>query len=240
MGLHTADAIVLRRYPYRETSLIVTCLTDGYGKLKGLVKGLRVQRSRHRSGMDALTMNRIVFYDTRTSQLHLISQCDLLEALAGLARDLDTMQAAARCAGLVDHVIPLEEPQPGVFALLKDTLERLALGGADHAALQAHFIVRLLRLIGFRPQLDACAACGAAVHAAAHWSARQGGLLCRACLPDDPEAPEASPELLAALERLAEAEAPPPVSPSLLPLLHRRLEEFLQWHLERPLTRAAV
>ena len=78
MGLHTAEAIVLRRYPFRETSITLTCLTDRFGKLKGLVKGLRAQSNRHRSAMEPLTVNRIVFYDTRTSQLHLISQCELI------------------------------------------------------------------------------------------------------------------------------------------------------------------
>ena len=51
MGIHTADAIVLRRYPYRETSVTVSCLTDRYGKLKGLVKGLRAHPNRRRSAM---------------------------------------------------------------------------------------------------------------------------------------------------------------------------------------------
>ena len=73
MGIHTTDAIVLRRYPFRDTSVTVSVLTDRYGKLKGLVKGLRAQPNRYRSAMEPLTINRIVFYDTRTSQLHLIS-----------------------------------------------------------------------------------------------------------------------------------------------------------------------
>ena len=81
MAIHTTDAIVLRRYLYRETSVIVSCLTDRFGKLKGLVKGLRAQPNRHRSAMEPLTINRIVFYDTHSSQLHLISQCELLTPL---------------------------------------------------------------------------------------------------------------------------------------------------------------
>ncbi|MBI3320314.1 MAG: recombination protein O N-terminal domain-containing protein, partial [Candidatus Omnitrophica bacterium] len=73
MGIHTADAIVLRQYPFRETSVVVTCFTDRFGKIKGLVKGLRDGRARYRSAMEPMTVNRIVFYDTRTSALHLIS-----------------------------------------------------------------------------------------------------------------------------------------------------------------------
>ena len=235
MAIHTAEAIVLRRYPFRETSITLSCLTDRFGKLKGLVKGLRAQPSRHRSAMEPCTVNRIVFYETRTSQLHLVSQCELLNPLAGLQRDLDTTTLAALCVELVDAVVPLEEPQPPTYRLLKHTLERLSLGGADLQAVRAHFILRLLRLAGFQPQLDECTGCGTVVHGAGYWSAKQGGLLCSHCLHEDPKAEPVSPEALGALELLSESEQPPVVDTGLLPGLRQRLNAFLRWRLDKPL-----
>jgi DNA repair protein RecO (recombination protein O) len=119
MSLHTTEAIVLRRYPFRETSVTLTCLTDQFGKLKGLVKGLRAQPNRYRSAMEPMTINRIVFYDTRTSQLHLITQCELISSLTGLQTDIETMRLAALCMELADRVVPLEDPQPAIYQLLK-------------------------------------------------------------------------------------------------------------------------
>jgi len=235
MGIHTADAIVLRRHPFRETSVVVSCLTDRYGKLKGLVKGLRMHPNRHRSAMEPMTVNRIVFYDTHTSQLHLISQCELLAPLSGLQRDLPTAQAAALCLELVETVVPLEEPQPAIYHLLKDTLERFALQGGDRPAIRAHFILRFLRLAGFQPQLDECTGCSGAVHTSGYWSARQGGLLCPQCLHEDPKAEPAPPETLEALEALSESDHPFPLDPQLIQRLGRRLDDFLRWRLDHPL-----
>ena len=235
MGLHTAEAIVLRRYPFRETSVTLTCLTDRFGKIKGLVKGLRAQPNRHRSAMEPLTVNRIVFYDTRTSQLHLISQCELMAPLAGLQAELETAQLAALCVELVDTVVPLEEPQPAVYQLLKHTLEHLALGGRDRQSLRIHFIVRLLRLAGFHPQLVECTGCNGTVHDVGYWSAKQGGLLCPQCLHEDPKAEPARPELLTALERLSDAVQPPILEPALVTPLRERLDHFLRWRLDHPL-----
>jgi DNA repair protein RecO (recombination protein O) len=240
MGVHTADAIVLRRYPFRETSVIVTCLTDRYGKLKGLVKGLRAQPSRHRSAMEPLTISRLVFYDTRASQLHLISQCELLDPLTGLQQDLETSRAAAVCAELTDAVVPLNDPQPRTYQLLREVLERLGVAGSDRGSLRAYFAVRLLHLSGFRPQVDACVACGAAVHARGSWSVAQGGLLCAACLHQDPDAPTASPEALETLARLSDAEHPVPLGPALASHVWRWLEAFLRWHLDQPLKTLAA
>lgn len=235
MGVHTADAIVLRRHLFRETSVIVTCLTDRNGKLKGLVKGLRGQPNRHRSAMEPMTVNRIVFYDTQTSQLHLISQCELLAPLSELQRDWKTMQVAALCVELVDTVVPLEEPQPAIYHLLKDTLERLALQSSEQAALRAHFILRLLRLAGFQPQLDECTGCSGSVHAAGYWSARHGGLLCPQCLHEDPTAEPALPETLEALEQLSESDRPCLLDPQVTQGLCQRLDDFLRWRLDHPL-----
>lgn len=241
MGIHTAEAIVLRRYPFRETSITLTCLTDAFGKLKGLVKGLRAQPNRYRSPMEPATINRIVFYDTRTSQLHLMTQCELLLPLEGLQRDLETMRLASLCLELVDTTVPLEEPQPAIYRLLRQTLERL--DGAPHVgaeALRVHFIVRLLRLVGFQPQLDRCAGCGAAVHLTGYWSARQGGLLCQGCRYEDPQASAAAPEVLSALEALVESDAPVALERQVVLALRQRLDEFLRWRLDRPLKTLAM
>ncbi len=240
MSIHSTEAIVLRRYPFRETSVILSCLTPEFGKLKGLIKGLRSQPNRYRSAMEPLTINRIVFYDTRASQLHLISQCELTAPLAGIQSELETVQLAALFVDLVDTVVPLEEPQPATYHLLKQTLERLALGGIDLGVVRIHFIVRLLRLAGFQPQLDACTSCSTSLDAAAYWSARQGGLLCQHCLHEDPRASATTPDMLHALHALGEADHPPALHTPLIPILRQRLSEFLRWRIDRPLKTMAA
>ncbi|MBI4342256.1 MAG: DNA repair protein RecO [Candidatus Omnitrophica bacterium] len=235
MGIHTAEAIVLRRYPFRETSVTLTCLTDQFGKLKGLVKGLRTQPNRYRSAMEPLTVNRIVFYDTRTSQLHLISQCDLVDPLEAIQRDLDVARLAALCVEVVDAVVPLDEPQPQIYQLLKHTLERLAVGAGPLDTVRIHFVMRLLKLAGFHPQLNECAICSTHVHAAGYWSAREGGLLCPNCLHQDPRAEAASSSTLETLAALSDSAQPLDLDPSALTVLRQRLDEFLRWRLDKPL-----
>ncbi len=235
MGIHTADAIVLRRYLYRETSVIIACLTDRYGKLKGLVKGLRMYPNRHRSAMEPLTINRLVFYDTHESQLHLVSQCELLHPLRRLERDVEVFHAAARMAELTDAILPLEEPAPATYDLLRQSLERLEQGTLPRAVVALHFLARLLRLAGFQPQVTECAGCGIQLQAAGYWSIAQGGLLCPACLHEDPKAEPVGPAVLDALQQLGDALAPPAMEPPLVASLQQRLDQFLQWRLDRPL-----
>lgn len=236
MGIHTADAIVLRQYPYRETSVIVTCLTDRYGKLRGLVKGLRGERARHRSAMEPLSVNRIVFYDTRTSALHLISQCDLLQDFSTLSQELDIMRVAASCAELTDILLEPDEPHPMIFHLLHDTLARLAAGDPRWPAIRIHFVLHLLRLAGFHPQLDECTTCSRQpLTSGAYWSVRHGGLLCDRCLHEDPPAEPLGPAWLELFSRCAEATDPLDLEAAQAAFVQHRLDAFLRWHLDRPL-----
>jgi len=236
MGLHQAEAIVLRRSPFRETSAIVTCVTDRWGKLRGLIKGLWGRSPKYRSVMAPLTINRIVFYDTRQSVLHLITQCDLLEPLSGLERDLEIMRGAALVAELVDVLLEPDAPQPDAFALVKTTLRRLAAHGPERATgACVEYIMRLLRVVGFHPQVDECTGCGQHPAGGALWSARQGGLLCPGCLHEDPAAQPLAPWLLEAFVRCAESDEAMGVSPSQAEAMLPHLEEFLHWRLPRPL-----
>lgn len=236
MGIHTTDAIILRQYPYRETSVLVSCLTDRFGKLKGIVKALRDQaRPRYRSAMEPLTLNRLVFYDSRSSDLHLISQCDLLEDWSSIQRDLDRAVAAATCAELADVVVQAGDPQPQIFALLQHTLHRMAVGSTSLTSLRVHFMLRLLRLAGFHPQLDECTRCNTHPTQQAFWSVGQGGVLCEQCVEEDPSAEPIDVRWLELLNQCAAADSPLPLEAEDGLLLQHRLEEFLQHRLDRPL-----
>ena len=239
MGIHTADAIVLRLYPYRETSALVSCLTDRFGKIKGLIKGLRGAKTKYpkyRSPMEPMTLSRIVFYDTRSGSLHLVTQCDLLEGHQRLAQDLDTMRLAATCVELADVVIEPDEPQPLIFRLLKDTLARLDSGERRLLSVRIHYILRLLKLAGFQPQLGECTSCNRQPPDwKGYWSARQGGLLCEHCLHQDPQAEVIPPAVLEAFVECAEADGPHRVNPVQTTAIQRYLDQFLQWRLDRPL-----
>jgi DNA repair protein RecO (recombination protein O) len=235
MALHSTDAIVLRRYPFRETSVIVSCLTPDFGKIKGLIKGLRAAPGRYRSAMEPITRNRIVFYDTHASQLHLISQCDLLDDLSRIQEDLDTARLAAFFVDLAQNVVGLEDPQPKLYALLRDALERLSIAAARPQELRLHVVLRMLRLAGFQPQVDQCTSCRARAVLDGFWSGRQGGLLCKRCLHEDTSAEPMAPEQLSVLQRLSDEDADVAVDGPTLQILGRHLDEFLNWRLDRPL-----
>jgi len=82
------EAIVLKTMDFRETSRIATFFTKDYGKVKGVLKGIRKDHKKFGSNVDKFSVNDIVYYQYRNSDLHLISQCDLRNYFFPIRQDL--------------------------------------------------------------------------------------------------------------------------------------------------------
>ena len=234
--IQKTQAIVLRRQEFRNTSLIVTFCTDQFGKVQGIVKGIRAERSRFASQLDVCDLNEIVFYERRASSLQLVTQAVLLEDLVGHPPNLATWPVATYFAELVNAVAAAHEPNAAVFQLLLSGLRSIAqaLQPEDVARV---FEVKLLSASGFMPRLRDCLHCNASIQSTARLSVRLGGLLCERCHGEDRAARAIAPGTVATiahLERTPWAEAL-----RLRLTAHARLEmrsilnEFLEFHLDR-------
>ena len=70
----TTQVIVLKSFDFRETSRIETFFTKDHGKLKGILKGIRKDHRKFGSSVDKFSVNDIVYYHHRNSDVHLVSQ----------------------------------------------------------------------------------------------------------------------------------------------------------------------
>ena len=103
------EAIVLKSFDFRETSRIVTFFTKEYGKVKGILKGIRKDPKKFGSQVDKFSINDIVYYQHRNSDLHLVSQCDLRAFFFETRKDFKKTMAASYILELVDAIMPVEE-----------------------------------------------------------------------------------------------------------------------------------
>lgn len=102
----------------------------------------------------------------------------------GVRQDFDRTLQSLAFLELVNLCITEGEPQPELFSLFVQFLNRLESEQHPGAARIAATL-RLLALIGFAPCLASCVGCGTAVSAGTGvlLSAEAGGVICRACQP---------------------------------------------------------
>lgn len=178
--INATEGIVLKSFDFRETSKIATFFTRDYGKLKGVLKGIRKDHKKFGTSLDRFSVNHIVYYHYTRSDLHLISQCDLKSYFFPIRQDYKRNLAANYALELIDTVMPTEQENKRVYELTLnylDTLETIK----DIDKLVHVFQIKVLSLSGFRPHLDSCVQCGKLIKGKVRFSMKEGGLMCSDC-----------------------------------------------------------
>ncbi|MBN1872517.1 MAG: DNA repair protein RecO [Candidatus Omnitrophica bacterium] len=193
MSIHTQDAIILHERDVRETSLLIVFYTREFGKIRGLIKGVRGPRGPLGHQVQIFTLNRVVFYDSKRSGIHTVSQCDLIDFFEAIRSDLVKVSYAYYFVELVNALTEEEDKNPEIFDLLLNSLELLK-GSSSPRRITRIFEIRLLMLSGLMPRLNRCIVCDreidfqAASFKKAKFSYKSGGLLCERCLEHDASA----------------------------------------------------
>jgi DNA repair protein RecO len=125
MAILTTQAVLLRRREIRETSLLLTLLTQSAGKVTGLLKGVRGPRGTVDGFLEPFTVQTVVYYERLRSDIDLITHCDLVEPFLVLRRDLAKTAYASYFCELADHLVQPRDPHPEFYDLLVRALTAL-------------------------------------------------------------------------------------------------------------------
>ena len=178
-------ALVLRRFAYGETSLVTQLFTRSHGRVHCLAKGAYRSKSRYCGVLDLFDTLELEWSAPRGAELVLLAEASIATRRAAIARDLGRYRAALAVLELLELGTVAGQSEPALFALAEETLDGLALAGADAVLERIAFDLRFLQNLGLAPALDACAACGGPAprptRAGTAFSASSGGCLCPAC-----------------------------------------------------------
>jgi DNA repair protein RecO (recombination protein O) len=174
------EAVVLRHSDYGEADRLLTLYTRQLGKTRALVKGARKIASRKAGHIEPFT--RVQLQLARGHDLPLVTQAEAMESYQPLREDLVLTGYASYVMELLDRLTYEDQAEnSAVFRLLTETLARLAAKAEPWPAIR-YYEMRLLDLLGFRPQLFKCANCGREILAEdQYFSFSAGGVICPRC-----------------------------------------------------------
>jgi len=174
-----AEAIVLRHREMGEADRLLWLYTRDRGKVRAIAKGVRKIRSRKAGHLEPFTWVKLQF--ARGRDLLIITQAETIDAFLKIKEELPRLGYAAYVVELLDRFTYDEDENKGLYQLLVETLERLNTE-ADPIVPVHYFEIRLMDLLGYRPQLFKCVNCTNEIKPEdQYFSAAQGGVLCPAC-----------------------------------------------------------
>ncbi len=177
--VYRTEALILKHSDFGEADRLVTVFTPYYGKLRLLAKGARKPSSRKAGHLESFTRTQLLV--ARGRNLDIITQAQMVESYAALRRDLWRVSNAYYIGELADAFgEELAENRP-MYDLLCRALGWVSELPNLRQALRV-FELRLLDVVGYRPELFHCVGCKAAIEPDDNYfSAQEGGVLCPRC-----------------------------------------------------------
>jgi hypothetical protein len=118
-------AIVLKSFPYGDSSLIVRCYTRDQGKVSLIIKGARRKKSPMAVYFQPTNHIDIIYYHKDTRELQTVSKVAFNDIWTGLGDDLKRIALALSIIELTDKTNMNNDPHPNLFDLLLDVLRKI-------------------------------------------------------------------------------------------------------------------
>lgn len=218
MAAEKARAIVIRTFPFGDTSSVVTLFTRESGKLRALAKGAWRPKSGFDAALDLLSICQVLVLRKSSDALDLVTEA-CLEHRFRVGRSQAAFLGGMHVAELLDSLTADGDPQPELFDVASSTLRILSAPRVSHdpalathdlsdglvRALITHTELAMLRVVGQAQALVRCAECRGAVATGGRvaFGMLDGGVLCDACRRGKLSVVSVSADCLATLRLLA-------------------------------------
>ena len=223
------EAVVLRHSDWGEADRMLTLFTREMGKLRLVAKGVRKLRSRKAGHLEPFTQASLLV--ARGRDIPIITQAETIHANLPLKEDLLLLGYASYVVELLDRFTYEEGENRSLYRLLVDSLDYLASGDEPGRVLR-YYEVRLLDLLGYRPQLFQCAKCDEDIQPEdQYFSAEHGGVLCPKCGLEFPGARPISVQALKYLRYYQRSSYAETARAQVPPGAAREMEAIMQYYL---------
>ncbi|MCB2192075.1 MAG: DNA repair protein RecO [Deltaproteobacteria bacterium] len=184
MSLSALPGLVLRLRPLGESDLMLDVFTASMGRITALAKGGKRSKQRFFGVLLDAHLLEMNLEPTKSPDLWRLASARVLSSHVGLRQDYRRLLAAGPVLELLLRATPVQAPQDGVLELALATLSRMEQGNSpvELASGLAIFLVRLLDLLGYGLNLEACLHCGRPLEQMKSMRLTLGGgLVCPSC-----------------------------------------------------------
>ena len=177
----TTNGLVLRETAYKDSSKILTILTDGAGKLTVSARGALRRNSKLAAVTQLLVFSEMTLYHSKDRWT--LTEARSIEQFIGLRDDILLLALAAYIMELTEAVADEDSPNPELLPLSLNALYALSEKIKTPEYVKPAFELRLMSTSGFTPLLTQCKKCSRVDIERAHLDIVGGTIQCSECGP---------------------------------------------------------
>ena len=116
-------AIVLKTFPYGETSLISRCFTKKRGKVSFIIKGARSKKNPIAPYFQPLSFIQIIYNENEKRDLQIVSKANFIKIWLKISQSLKKMTLLQSILEITDFSLEVNDPHPEWFESLIKVIE---------------------------------------------------------------------------------------------------------------------
>lgn len=203
MKLIKTKGVIIAEKTVADFDKIVTILTPN-GKIEAAAKGARRPKSLLMAATQFLCFGEFLLYKGGNS--YSINSCEIIEAFYNVRTDLDKLKIASHITKIVNDVTTENQNTYKAMQLYLNSLYMISESSKDLSLINSVFKLRLMSIIGFRPEINECKNCKSKDNLG-YFSFKDSGLKCNSCAKQDKGAVEINETTLDAIRYIILSDA---------------------------------
>jgi len=147
-------AIVLKRFPYSESSIIARCFVREIGKVSFIVHGAHRKKSPMGSYFQPINCLDLVYYYKETRDLQTVSKASFSHSWSAIPMDLKKISYAMAVIEFTDKCLIDNDAHPDLYDELVKTLITIEKEEKQLNLAYWFYQYQLLKLLGFKPDFN--------------------------------------------------------------------------------------
>jgi DNA repair protein RecO (recombination protein O) len=177
----SSQGIILKIFPYSNTSIICNVFTKDRGKLTFIAKGIRKPKNPLLSILQPFNLLEFNYYYKKNRSMHLIKEADILFTFNQLRNNLSTILIGSTILNIINRVFEEEYPQEVIFRLTYKVLSLLPSNKKQSRILFIFYLFHLSKQLGVMPNIERCYSCNAVFNHDVIFSLGSSSLICSSC-----------------------------------------------------------
>lgn len=182
MKIVKTKGIIIAEHNVSDFDKMLTILTPNLGKIECLAKGSRKPKSLLMAGTQLLCFGEYMLY--KGADNYSMNSCEIIELFYKIRVDLDKLEQASYITKIINDVTTENQNNYRILQLYLNTLYVISETDKNLKMVASIFRLRLMSIIGFRPQIEECTMCENKDDLT-FFSIRDAGFKCKACAKQD-------------------------------------------------------
>lgn len=174
------EVLILKELIYKENDKILHALSRENGKIQLISKGAKKSNSHLINVSQLFAHSRCSMAKSR--DMFIITHADLIDNFYNLKNNMEAFFYGSYILELIGYVSGENETDSRIFDMTVSAIKYLSEADKDYDKLVAAYELKLISMLGYKPDFKHCISCGSEIQGNAKFLIQEGGLFCSDCV----------------------------------------------------------